>query len=84
MTDWAKSDPRKDGGLLLRNTLIVRAKRAHPEWTATEVAEHVEATGKVRCPLHSVGQVWRGYEMAKLHMPDSELVKGLEGPGDVK
>ena len=38
MTDWANADPRKDGGLLRRNALIVRTKRAHPDWNATQVA----------------------------------------------
>jgi len=80
MTDWANADPRKDGGLLRRNALIVRTKRAHPDWNATQVAVHVFETGKVDCPVRSVGLVWRGYERAKMFQPDSELVRNLEGP----
>ena len=76
MTDWALA---KDS-LIRRNTLIVRTKREHPDWNATKVAVHVFETGKVDCPVRSVGQVWRGYERAKMFQPDSELVKNLEGP----
>ena len=76
MIDWAQA---KDT-LMRRNTLIVRIKRAHPDWNATKVAEHVAETGDVYCPVRSVGQVWRGYERAKMFQPDSALVKNLEGP----
>jgi hypothetical protein len=82
MADWAKSDPRKDGGLLRRNTLIVRTKRAHPGWGAHEVAEHVCSVGNVDCPIESVGQVWDSYERARAWNPDSPLVKLLEGEAE--
>ena len=83
MADWANADPRKDGGLLRRNALIVRTKRAHPDWNAHEVAEHVRTVGNVDCPIESVGKVWDSYERARAWNPDSELVKGLEGPAEV-
>ena len=78
-TDWANAGPRKDGGLMRRNTLIVRTKRAHPGWNAHQVAEHVCAVGNVSCPIESVGKVWGSYKRVKGWAPDSELVKGLEG-----
>ncbi len=75
-SDWAEGKEP----LLRRNTLIVRTKREHPKWNATQVAEYVSKVGNVNCPVRSVGRVWRGYERAKMYGPDSELVRNLEGP----